>query len=155
MTSTTIHPKPAPGFQELADAKTLLAYLKCGDLTLQYCKDELGITNPFETIALLRFVGKKAGFKIIYCCKTSTLKLTNTATESLRCRIVWMFKNHLLAWKCQFFQITTWIISKVENTFIGSNLPRASRIVDWCLFIKDQIGDQAIAPSYDTSRGEI
>lgn len=147
--------KPAPGFKELADAKNLLAYLNCGQCTLQYCKEDLGVSNPLEIVALLRIVGKKAGFKIIYCRKSSTLKLTNTSTEPLRFQLEWILKSYLLAWKYQLLQTTTWIISKIENAFVGSNFPKASRIVDWCLFFKDLIEHQIVAPGSKQYRGEI
>ena len=136
-----LHPplKPAPGFQELADAKTLLAYLKCGDCTLQYCKEDLGINKPHEIAELLRLIGKKAGFKITYCRKSSTLKLTNLPTESLRFRIEWILNSYLLAWKYQFLQVTTWVVLKTATLFIGSKLPHASRIVDQCLIWKERL----------------
>jgi hypothetical protein len=128
-----------PGFHELSDANTLLAYLKCGDLTLKYCKEDLSLSNPLGTVELLRFIGKKAGFKIIYCRKSSTLKLTDKFIEPLMDQIAWSFRTYMLAWKSQFQRVVWWVANRVENTLVGSDFPFASRIVDVCLLVKEQI----------------
>jgi hypothetical protein len=124
MNSYKIQPlKPAPGFKELDEMRLLLAYLKCGDLTLHYCKNDLGLSAPLETVELLQFLGKKKGFKIIYCRKSSTFKLTDKCIEPL---------------KEQLGKFPPWFLTRVENFFVGSGLPYSSRIVDFCLTLKER-----------------
>lgn len=52
------------GFEELEQARTMLAFLKTGSLTFEFCKTVLKLSNIYLLVELLNVLGKKNGFKV-------------------------------------------------------------------------------------------
>lgn len=59
------HSKMRRGFKELTEARTLLAFLECRPLSINYCEDFLKIEDPVRLIPVLNAVGAMLRFQVI------------------------------------------------------------------------------------------
>lgn len=128
-----------PGFQELSDAQTMLAFLKNSPLTLDYCKNTLKIEGPLSVVKLLNNLGKQVGFNIQYSKSQELLTFIDTRKPEKPSLPEIALRFTRTKAQQSLCALGLKLISQTEFYLIGSKIPRASLLVDKSLVAKDYL----------------